>query len=74
LGGCAGAADLAGVHKVYVLPMARGLDQYLANRLTTEHVFQVVTDPKTADAVLTDRIGEGFEAQPRSGQDGHAAI
>ncbi len=57
------AADLAGVRSVYLLPMARGLDQYLANRLTGEHVFQVVTDPKAADAIFTDRIGESFQAQ-----------
>ena len=59
------AADLAGVHNVYVMPMARGLDQYLANRLTSDHVFQVVTDPKLADAVLTDRVGESFEPNSR---------
>jgi len=54
-------AELEGVHSVYVLPMARGLDQYLANRLAGEHLFQVVTDPKRADAIFTDRIGESFE-------------
>lgn len=46
---------------VYILPMAGGLDQYLAHWLTNSHVMQVVTDPKTADAVLTDRLGEAFE-------------
>ena len=56
-----GAADLSGVRSVYLLPMARGLDQYLANRLTNEGVFQVVTDPAKADAFFTDRVGEGFE-------------
>jgi hypothetical protein len=66
VGGLAGAADLAGVRNVYVLPMARGFDQYLANRLTGDHVFQIVTDPKLADAVLTERIGEGFELQMSS--------
>jgi hypothetical protein len=64
---CAGSlaqgAELAGVRSVYLLPMSRGLDQYLANRLTNDHVFQIVTDPKRADAVFTDRIGEAFEAQ-----------
>src|SRR5450631_861004 len=55
------AADLAHVHTVYVLKMAKGLDQFLANRLTTDHVFQIVTDPKLADAVFTDQIGEGFQ-------------
>jgi hypothetical protein len=54
-------AELGGVHSVYLLPMSRGLDQYLANRLTNEHLFQVVTDPKKADAIFTDRIGESFE-------------
>src|SRR6266498_3415335 len=40
------AADLSNVHNVYLLKMTKGLDQYLANRLTGDHVFQVVTDPK----------------------------
>jgi hypothetical protein len=53
--------DLSKVHFVYLLPMGRGLDQYLANRLTQEHVFEVVTDPKLADAVFSDRIGASFE-------------
>lgn len=54
-------ADLAGVHTVYVLPMSHGLEQYLANRLTNQHVFQVVTDPKLADAVLTEHIGAALQ-------------
>jgi hypothetical protein len=54
-------ADLANVHTVYLLKMAKGLDQFLANRLTTGHVFQIVTDPKLADAIFTDQIGEGFQ-------------
>ena len=58
-----GGAELSAVHSVYLLPMANGLDQYLANRLTNEHVFQVVTDPKLADAIFTDRIGEVLEAK-----------
>src|ERR1019366_3734310 len=36
---------------------ARAQLRFLANRLAGEHVFQVVSDPKLADAVLTDRIG-----------------
>ncbi len=55
------AADLANVHTVYLLKMANGLDQFLANRLNSDHVFQIVTDPKRADAVFTDQIGEGFQ-------------
>jgi hypothetical protein len=46
---------------VYVMPMAGGLDQFLAQWLTSEHVMQVVADPKIADVVLTDRLGEAFE-------------
>jgi len=46
---------------IYVLPMANGLDQYLAQRLTSDHVMKVVADPKIADVVLTDRLGEAFE-------------
>jgi len=56
-------ADLSAVHSVYLLPMSGGFDQYLANRITNEHVFQVVTDPKLADAIFTDRIGEAFEGK-----------
>ena len=62
-GALACAADLAGVHSVYLLPMARGMDQYLANRITNEHVFKVVTDPKLADAIFTDHISEGFQTR-----------
>jgi hypothetical protein len=57
------AADLASVRSVYILQMPRGLDQYLANRLTNDHIFLVVTDPKRADAMLTDQIGATFEDQ-----------
>lgn len=57
------AASLAEVKSVYLFPMQNGLDQYLANRLTRDHILQVVTDPKAADAVLTDRLGEGFQEQ-----------
>jgi hypothetical protein len=57
------SADLPDVRSVYLMPMARGLDQYLANRLTNERVFQVVADPKLADAVFSDRIGEAFQWQ-----------
>ncbi len=46
---------------MYLLPMAHGLDQYLANRLTRDGVVQVVADPKKADAIITDRLGESFE-------------
>jgi hypothetical protein len=57
------AADLTTVHSVYILSMSHGFDQFLANSLTGEHMFLVVTDPKKADAILTDHIGQSFEAQ-----------
>lgn len=64
--GPAGASDavrLSEVRAVYLLPMAGGLDQFLANRLTTRRLFQVVTDPKKADAIFTDQLGGMFEAR-----------
>jgi hypothetical protein len=57
------AADLAGVRSVYILPMSHNLDQYLANRLAGQHLFQVVTDPKLADAVLSDHVGDGLRSE-----------
>lgn len=57
----AASADLGQVRNVYLLPMGSGLDQYLAVHLTAESLYQVVTDPKLADAVITDQIGQGFE-------------
>jgi hypothetical protein len=56
-------ADLAQIKTVYLLPMSGGLDQYLAVHLTNGKVMEVVTDPKKADAVFTDRIGSNFEAK-----------
>jgi hypothetical protein len=65
--GCSGAlvcaADLNSVRNVYVMPMSRGLDQYLASRMASEGLFQVVTDPKLADAVFSDKVGETLRAQ-----------
>ncbi len=65
--GCTGAllcaGDLSTVRSVYVMPMARGLDQYLASRITSHGIFQVVTDPKLADAVIADRVGQALQAQ-----------
>ncbi len=53
-------ADVSSVQSVYVMPMARGLDQHLANHIASSGTFRVVTDPALADAVLTDRIGESL--------------
>jgi hypothetical protein len=37
------------------------MDQYLANQLTKSGIFEVVTDPKKADAIVTDNVGESFQ-------------
>ena len=55
--------QLKQVTTVYILQMSGSMDQYLANRLTTMGVFQVVTDPQKADAIVTDRLGESFETK-----------
>jgi hypothetical protein len=55
------AGDLSSVKSVYLMPMSGGLDQYLAIRLSNGGSLQVVTDPKMADAIFTDRIGSNFE-------------
>jgi hypothetical protein len=49
------------VKKVYILAMGSGMDQYLANQLTKTGIFEVVTDPKAADAIVTDNVGESFQ-------------
>ena len=55
------SAEIFGVKTVYLLPMAGGLDQYLALQLSSGGLLQVVTDPKKADAILTDAIGTRLE-------------
>lgn len=55
--------QLQKVNRVYILSMGGGMDQFLANELTKLHVFEVVTDPQKADAVLTDHVGQAFESQ-----------
>lgn len=51
---------LASVHKVYLMPMAGGLDQYLAEQLTAQGPFTVVVDPKQADAVWSEKVDPAF--------------
>lgn len=53
--------DLLAVKNVYIMPMRSGFDQYLANELTSHGVMRVVTDPRRADAVVTDHLGESFQ-------------
>jgi hypothetical protein len=45
---------------VYVLEMANGLDQHLANHLTASRAMWVVLDPAAADAVLTESLDDSF--------------
>lgn len=40
--------------------MAGGFEQLLASRIVAGHVYQVVSDPKLADAVFTDSISDSF--------------
>jgi hypothetical protein len=58
--------ELAEIKTVYILPMSYSLDQFLAIRLTKGGVLQVVTDPKLADAILSDHIGTGLEEKLKS--------
>lgn len=51
------------VKRVYLVSMASSMDQYLANQLTTSGIFEVVTDPKRADAIITDNVGDSFQRQ-----------
>jgi hypothetical protein len=55
--------QLKQVNTVYILGMGSGMDQFLANQLTAQGVFQVVADPQQADAIITDKIGEPFESK-----------
>lgn len=59
--GQSAGSGLLQIRHVYLLPMANGFDQYLANHLTRQGLVQVVADPSKADAILTDRIGKAFE-------------
>jgi hypothetical protein len=56
----AGPAQLGGVQKVYLMPMAGGLDQHLADQLSRHGLFTVVVDPKQADAVWSERVDAVF--------------
>jgi hypothetical protein len=53
-------AQLKDVKSVYFYPMPGGFDQHLASRIVRDHVYQVVSDPKLADAVFTDQISDAF--------------
>lgn len=57
------ATPYTGPKSIYILPMAGGLDQFVAESLTRDHVMQVVADPKAAEVVMTDRLGQAFELE-----------
>jgi hypothetical protein len=52
---------LTDVKRVYIFPMKNSLDQFLASRLTSMKVFEVVADPQLADALITDNVGQAFQ-------------
>jgi hypothetical protein len=56
------AAGIGEIKTVYVFPMHNSLDQYLVSRLAQTHTFEVVSDPKLADAVFTDSVGPTFQS------------
>jgi hypothetical protein len=53
--------QLREVKRVYILAMSASMDQFLTSQLVKAGIFEVVTDPKKADAIITDRVGESFE-------------
>ncbi len=80
IAGAAFGAQLSDVHSIYLMRMNGGLDQYLAGQLLADHSFRIVTDPKLADAVVTDHLGKGFEQElallapePKEATDGKPA-
>ena len=63
IGFAQGNAELSQVQTIYLMPMANGFDQYLANRLRAVSQIRIVTDASKADAIFTDKIGLAFEAR-----------
>jgi hypothetical protein len=60
---CSVNPQLREVKRVYILAMTASMDQFLASQLAKSGIFEVVTDPKKADAIITDRVGESFESK-----------
>ena len=55
-----GPAGLGSGQKVYFWPMSHGFDHYLAEQAAAAGAFDVVVDPKLAQAVMTERIDSRF--------------
>lgn len=56
----ADSARLERIRAVYFWPMSSSLDQYLAEQIAAEGLFEVVVDPNLATAVMTERIDAPF--------------
>lgn len=54
-------AELSGVQVVYVLPMGNGMDQFIAHQVALHGLYQVTTDPRQAEAFVSDYVGTTFE-------------
>lgn len=54
-------AELGSVGTIYVLPMASGMEQFLAHQVAKQGLYEVTTDPLRADAFLSDFVGTTFE-------------
>jgi hypothetical protein len=52
--------QLQNVGRVYLWPMTNAFDQYLAQQMTAEGVFEIVVDPKLAGTVMTEKIDNTF--------------
>jgi len=59
------AVSLEMAKTVYVAPMGYGMDQYLANHLTAQRLYQVITHPKDAQLMFSDQLGPGLDRKLR---------
>jgi len=50
---------------VYVAPMGYGMDQYMANHLTAQRLYQVMTHPKDAQLMFSDQLGPALDRKLR---------
>jgi hypothetical protein len=55
--------ELSSVQVIYVLPMGSGMDQFVAHQLARHGLYEVTTDPRQADAFLSDFVGTTFETR-----------
>ena len=55
--------DLSAVQTVYVLPMTAGMDQFVAHQIARNALYNVTTDPRHADAFLSDFVGTTYESR-----------